>query len=558
MVIALLLASLGASPVTFSRCEREVLDQPLLVGLLDDATRAQPIEVVCLRPDVVRVKRGSVSRELELPTGAASLRARTVAFVLGELAAGRVMSAPPPRPSPPRPREPGPPLVEARPLLDGAGADAGAPSAAPALVQAEPLLPDAGVRVPSAAPSEPLSAPALVQAEPPLLSVGVDAGVRLPSAAPSEPLTAPALVEAAPLPLDAGVVAPDAGVLAQPTWSGSPVELAVVPPLDVNELVGRPARNVFALGLLATRSTWLDGLGLAPVSLVDEDTRGVQLGALAAWTHASLTGLQLSAAVSWTSGALLGVQLSPVSLAGSLEGAQLGVLNLTSDVTGFQLGVLNVGRVVQGAQLGVVNVATGPGARLHGLHLGAVNVSGDVDGAQLGLLNVGRVVRGVQLGLVNVAHASTVPIGLINLIDEQPMRVVLRVGTSALVQTALRLGGEYLYSFLTVGWTPRSTLRWGGGVGTHLGRGPGWFLEFELGGASAWTLEVVNSWANQVAVSAEAHVGYQVAPRFAIFASLGTELVFAPPGVGPTLNLIGLPLSATTTLSPTAFLGVIF
>jgi hypothetical protein len=119
---------------------------------------------------------------------------------------------------------------------------------------------------------------------------------------------------------DAGLAAtaPDAG----PTF-GSPVEFALIPAFGLNALFGNSNRNVFALGLLAERSTFLDGFALAPVSLVDVDTQGLQIGGLAAFTTNSVTGAQLSAGVAGTS---------------TLTGFQLGAHQLYPFVWGHDVG----------------------------------------------------------------------------------------------------------------------------------------------------------------------------------------------------------------------------
>jgi hypothetical protein len=292
---------------------------------------------------------------------------------------------------------------------------------------------------------------------------------------------------------------------------GSPVELALIPSIGVNALVGTPNRNHFVLGLLAARSTWLDGVAFAPVSLVDDVARGLQVGGLMAFDRGALFGVQLSAGVSWTSAQAAGLQFGSFTFAGKLAGVQLG----------------------------------------------AANVTGDAQGVQVGFLNVAGKMRGVQLGVVNIASSAAVPIGLINLIEDEPMRFVLRVGSGAFGQGAVRLGGTFLYSFLTAGWTPRSTLRWGGGLGTHVGHGRGWFLEVELSGLSLWTLTTPGSWATQVSIGLEVHVGYQIASRLGIFLGLGTEVIFAPPGLGPGLSLLAFPVSDTRTVAPLATLGVV-
>ena len=58
-----------------------------------------------------------------------------------------------------------------------------------------------------------------------------------------------------------------------------PVELGLVPGVGFNRLFPRPTRNFVAVGLIGVSSDLLDGVGLAPVSMVAGRLRGLQLGA---------------------------------------------------------------------------------------------------------------------------------------------------------------------------------------------------------------------------------------------------------------------------------------
>lgn len=299
-----LLLALVVSHVTFVGCERVSLDQALVQGLAQSQP-AGDFEVRCVAADLVEVARtasGSVglSREVELPPGTAAMRARTVAFVMGELAVGRV------------------PVV--RPRRPAVGAEA------------EPTV-DAGVD---------LAVGAVPEQAPPALAETVDAGIatqviEIPDkSAPSSGVRPPLLAASV---------------------RTNPVELAFLPFFGINAYYRVPARNYLAIGLLAHQSTWLDGVALAPVSFVEEEVRGVQFAALVGRTQHDLTGAQLSFGVNWTSGHLRGVQIGTTSFAGPLDGAQLGLLNIAGDTTGAQVGVVNIARSVTGVQVGLINVA---------------------------------------------------------------------------------------------------------------------------------------------------------------------------------------------------------
>lgn len=293
-----LLLALVVSHVTFVGCERVSLDQGLVQGL----AQTQPtgdFEVRCLGPDLVLVARTAagnpgLSREVELPAGSAAMRARTVAFVMGELAVGRV------------------PVVRPRKLAVVGEPDAGGDVAA---VPAPPS-PDVEEAADAGTPMQTIEIPDKStirrDEEPPLLAASVRT---------------------------------------------NPVELAFLPFFGINAYYRLPARNYLAIGLLAHQSTWLDGLALAPVSFVEEDVRGVQFAALVGRTQHDLTGVQLSFGVNWTSGHVRGVQIGTTSFAGPLDGAQLGLLNIAGDTTGAQVGVVNIARSVTGVQVGLINVA---------------------------------------------------------------------------------------------------------------------------------------------------------------------------------------------------------
>ncbi|MFO0601320.1 MAG: hypothetical protein U0228_38785 [Myxococcaceae bacterium] len=114
-----------------------------------------------------------------------------------------------------------------------------------------------------------------------------------------------------PAPREAIVIEPvDAGVV-EPVPTSVPIELSLVPGVDLNRLFPEPTLNHLAIGLLGVRSTSVDGFSVAPLSIVDV----------------------------------------------RLRGAQLGLINVAGDVDGVQLGLLNIAKKVRGVQIGLINVA---------------------------------------------------------------------------------------------------------------------------------------------------------------------------------------------------------
>jgi hypothetical protein len=527
--------------VTFVGCEGSNIDQALVQGLTA-ALPTDSLEVRCSSADRVVItqrERGRqvLERELELPAGTATVRARTIAFVLGELAVGRV---------PVERRDAGnhPQGIDSTGLSRNGGAGAAGPHGEDGGAEA-----GAGVRVASAADGGGTSAPgarvtsSAESGEPATpgsrAASAADGGsspaaARLASAADGGTSPAGELTFAAPADSpDAGRSTANAPPSESPAADGgrrapgpelappllaanvhtNPVDLAILPYFSLNQLLGTPARNYLAIALLAQDSTWLDGLAVAPVSYVEEDVRGVQLSALVSRTQHDVTGAQLSFGVNWTSGRVRGVQIGSTSFAGPVEGLQLGLLN----------------------------------------------IAGDVSGAQVGLINIARSVSGVQVGLFNIARSSVAPVGVINVIDDTVWRFAFELSESSLITGEMKLGGQVLYSVVSIGWAPRGTFRLGGGIGAHIGHGHGWYFEVEALALSLWDTHRASSWADQLSVGLRVNVGYQVGDRIALYAGTGAQLLFTPAtSPGAQFALWSLTLSPTVTLVPAAAAGVQF
>lgn len=269
-----------------------------------------------------------------------------------------------------------------------------------------------------------------------------------------------------------------------------PVELGLVPRVGLNRLFPSPTRNHLALGLLGVSSDRLEGFSFAPISLVDEEMTGMQLGLVTAGREVS--GFQLGLLL--TSGLTVrGVQLS-VGLSitrQELNGLQAGLVNVAGPVTGVQLGVLNVGE--------------------------------DVTGVQFGFVNFARNVKGVQVGFINFSKSGVVPIGIFNVSEDAPLRLALSASDTSVLNVSLETGGARLYGILSLGWLVPAVFRAGGGLGLHLGpvRSTGFFGELELtshavADSSIPDFNVIPS------VTLGAQVGYRFVPRFAVF--LGPQL----------------------------------
>ncbi len=376
---------------------------------------------------------------------------------------------------------------------------------------------------------------------------------------------------------------PDAG----PLEALVPVELGIVPRVGFNRLFPAPTRNYFALGLLGVSSQRLDGLSLGLVTLVDEQLRGAQFGAvsiagkvdglqfggLVTSSSGAVNGAQLSAGLNLTRAALAGVQLGAVNVSGDMTGAQLGLVTVAdrvrgvqlgglitssaSDVTGAQLGLgLNrTGGALTGIQLGSLNVA----GDVTGAQLGLINVADDVTGFQLGVLNVARSVRGTQVGLVNISTDGPAPVGVFNVTEDAPLRLSLSLGDTHLFGVALKTGGTRLYGMLSLGWVPRSAVRAGGGLGLHLGHltNLGWFAQLELTAHGVINIDSpVRGVISTLALGF--NVGYRITPRLAVILGPQFSVLFGTPAFpGSGVSLFGIPLGASgLAVAPGGQLGI--
>jgi hypothetical protein len=241
----------------------------------------------------------------------------------------------------------------------------------------------------------------------------------------------------------------------------------------------------------------------------------------------SVEGFAVAGGLLASTGETNGFTVAPVSVSGGdLNGFHVSAVSLgLANVSGIQAGMIDFasGRVV-GAQLGMIEIA---GDGVHGLQAGLINIGGDVTGAQLGLVNIAHAVHGTQIGLVNVAETSDVPIGLVNVITKGHLHLAAWGSETSVVNVALKLGGEGVYTTLTGGFNPHGGgqpfLSYGAGIGLRK-RWGNWYGELE---ASVEDLHQLNANWNTEALSTglRLNIGYQLYEALAIFA-------------GPQLNVL--------------------
>jgi hypothetical protein len=345
-----------------------------------------------------------------------------------------------------------------------------------------------------------------------------------------------------------------------------PFSFTVVPGLSTQGPTSRNVVNNLSIGFIATHAARLDGLAMAlggnwvdrgasgaqlavGGNIAGGEVRGLQLATGLNVAGAGLAGLQGSVGFNVLRGDLLGGQLTTGFnvVSGRAEGLQGAVgLNIArGDLVGAQLAVgvnLAAGNVrglqasagLNVAPRDMVGVQASSGisyaGRIEGAQLSLLNVGGDVNGAQVGLVNVARQVRGLQLGLVNVAsQAEGASVGLLNFIGNGQLHLQAWASDVALTNVALKFGGKYTHTLLTVGVQPGTDVNrrhfvLGVGLGGHIPLDR-FFLDID---AIASSLHATRLFSSSDSLLAQLRLvgGFHVAPRFAVIAGVtGNTLV---------------------------------
>ncbi|WP_242334404.1 MULTISPECIES: caspase family protein [unclassified Anaeromyxobacter] len=308
-----------------------------------------------------------------------------------------------------------------------------------------------------------------------------------------------------------------------------PVDLSIFPPVSFNG--DRYVVNRLQLGLIASRTTRLRGIGLAPVLWADEDVvggffsyigssargrvTGVQVG-MVANVAGSLRGVQLTQGLNLVRGDVVGWQHSSVSwAAGAVTGLQSALVGYAGSVSGAQLALASVSGEVHGAQIGLVNVGSG------------------VRGVQVGLVNVGGHVRGAQLGLVNVADGlDGVSLGLLPIVRGGEHKLLVLGDENGILSAGLLLGSRAFHTILSAGAQRADSggRLWSGfGLGAHQARGR-FLLDVDL-----LSQQAVDAGANVLA-TARVLAGWQVTRSVAVVAGPSASLFWAEEGFRPGLG----------------------
>ncbi len=143
-------------------------------------------------------------------------------------------------------------------------------------------------------------------------------------------------------------------VIAEDSYVVVPVNLSLVPVINLGQPAGYKTVNNVQLNVVAGYADALRGAALGVVSIIGEDAVGVQAGV-----------------ANWVSGDLIGVQAGVLNTVfGTADGAQAGVINYAKSTSFAQAGVVNISKSARGIQLGVINVAE----ENEGIPIGLVSV----------------------------------------------------------------------------------------------------------------------------------------------------------------------------------------
>jgi hypothetical protein len=308
------------------------------------------------------------------------------------------------------------------------------------------------------------------------------------------------------------------------------VDLSIFPPVSLNG--DRYVANRLQLGLIASRTTRLRGIGFAPVLWADEDVVGGFFSYVGSSARGRVTGLQVGM-VANVAGSLRGVQLTQgLNLVqGDVVGWQhSGVSWAAGAVTGLQSSIVSYSGSISGAQLALTSVS----GEVHGAQVGLVNVGGGVRGVQVGLVNIGGRVRGSQVGLVNVADGlDGVSLGLLPIVRDGEHKLLVLGDENGILSAGLLLGSRTFHSILSAGGQRAGGggRLWAGfGLGAHHARGR-FLLDVDVLGQ-----RVVDEPDDHVLATARVLAGWQLTPYAAVVAGPSVSGFWAEGDFRPGLS----------------------
>jgi hypothetical protein len=340
---------------------------------------------------------------------------------------------------------------------------------------------------------------------------------------------------------DTGPRATEVGFIFSALPDTDPRKERIVPRLSFNLIAGQHwGLRGFEFGLVAnTEVRFVKGAQVAVgFNRVGGDVDGAQIALLANSSGGLTEGAQVTFGINRAT-RLVGLQWA------------WGV-NHADDVHGLQMAWLaNVADRIRGAQLAV-----------------AVNFADLVGGLQLGLLNIADRVNGVQLGLANFSNTAAAPIGLVNIMADEPVYTTASIGAGGVLTAGLQHGGRnlrylYLVAADVVGDQPDG--EWGAygvglGLSGHLPFEP-FYVDLDLIALRIW---VDRSSGASHQMSLRGLFGWRVQERLAFFAGPSVNLLFTDRSDGLGIVPFGIETAPTrsgasiTLLYPEVHAGVRF
>ncbi len=187
-------------------------------------------------------------------------------------------------------------------------------------------------------------------------------------------------------------------------------------------------RNYFLLGFIYSRSDYLSGLSISPISHIKKNMHGLQFSF-----------------INLVDGDLAGTQLGFINFGNNIWGMQSGYVNFSNVLNGFQVALVNMSDDLKGVQAGIANIADNTDGAQVGVYS---QTSEELNGIQIGLINYANNVKGGQLGIINIANDQEgASFGFMSfLLKTGQTKLALWYDSFLPINVALKAGSKYFYN----------------------------------------------------------------------------------------------------------------
>ena len=214
----------------------------------------------------------------------------------------------------------------------------------------------------------------------------------------------------------------------------------------------------------------------------------------------------------------------------AVQGVSWGLgFGYVGNMRGVQGAIANFSRVLDGVQVGMVNMA--PDAK--GVQVGMVNIAPRIEGVQVGVVNIAGVSNGVMVGFVNIAEDAQVAIGLLNFVKRGIFHVDVAASDANLLQVHVKFGARHTYTRLGGGFAPYGNAHATAdlGLGVRLpALGP---LVLDLDGGSGLVFGMTGWKTPAFRHQLRAILNIRFAKRFGIYVGPTLNVLVGPPGRNP-------------------------